>query len=354
VKQHIRRLASLAGMAGLLTTLTAFLAPATPASAATSPILISGNFAGDARDETFHYQPGSSSDWFQYNYRTGPNNVILADTKSATVNATYTPLVGDFDGDNYDEIFFYCAGTCSEVMWDFNNNDPTDPAPIVVGQVGPVANAADWKLTAGDYNADGTDDIFLYRASGTEVIWDFAAGSGLANPAGVTATTNAGGGYEIFSGDFDSDDTDDILFYNPANGLTYRWNFLPGGFTPASTGLLAQGPANAKPITLDRRGDGGTDFFLYVPNAAADPLWEFVNVAYTTTSGNYFGDNGDDIYFTSCTQTLIWNHLTDATGLRKQDAFGGNGCSTAAANRAGTDDGTLVFTIESDTILDPS
>lgn len=359
MKQHVRRLISLTAAAGFLTTLSAYVGPVAPADAASTMIRISGNFFGDARHEILEYQPGSAGDQFRYNFTIGLDGRPESLTKSDSISITYKPIAGDFDGDGYDEIFWYSPNTNADWFWDF------DPAQIADYDLvpAPSVNASDWVMTVGDYSDDGTEDIFFYRpGSGTETIWDFPTDA--LTPTNVNSPHQVGGTYIPFGGAFAGDAADDIMWYEPSTGKVNRWDFEPGGFTTSSTALFATGPANAAPVSLDRRHDGGTDLFLYVAGATADPYWDFdaagnrmtpvenmsVGQTYTTTSGNYFGDNGDDIYWTG-SQFVFWNHYTDATGLHNQVMI--ENASLAADGESGADLRTT-YTVQSDTVIDPN
>lgn len=355
MKHHVRRLVSLAILAGLLTTISAYLAPTNPAGAAPSLILISGNFFGDARDEFLEYRPGSAFDQWQYDFRYGDR--VYSGTKTEAINGTFKPVAGDFDGDGYDEIFWHSPNANSDSFWDF---DTAQTEPVWTSVPAPPVGVPDWILTVGDFSNDGTDDIFFYRpGAGTETIWDFPTGSltptNLTPPHQVNTTLIPSGGH------FADDDADDITWYNTANGAVTRWDFEPGDFTTSSTGSIGTGPTGASPITLDRRHDGGTDLYLYTPNATGDQYWDFSATGnhaveslntkdpYTTTSGDYFGDNGDDIYWTSSVKSVIWDYYTDADGLNRRASTTGGGFAATS-----TTPNQLTYTVESDELIDPN
>jgi hypothetical protein len=64
-----------------------------------------GNFYAGPREEVFYYTPGSGPDFVMTISKVGgiPQADIVGTIR---VDGTYMPLVGDFDGDNLDEILW--------------------------------------------------------------------------------------------------------------------------------------------------------------------------------------------------------------------------------------------------------
>src|SRR5687767_13551946 len=86
-------------------------------------------------------------------------DVAADEAFSVTVNGTYKPLVGDFEGDGDDDIFWYAPGTAKEVMWE-SNGDGT-----FIGRAAAQVNRT-YRPFTGDFDADGDDEIIWY-APGT-------------------------------------------------------------------------------------------------------------------------------------------------------------------------------------------
>ena len=91
------------------------------------------------------------------------------------VLGVYVPLVGDFDRNGFDDIFWYGPGTGPDSAWYFGPTGRRGVAQSVTG--------SSYRPAAGDFNRDGYDDIVWYTpGSGPESLWrgrasGFAKGS---------------------------------------------------------------------------------------------------------------------------------------------------------------------------------
>ncbi len=71
-----------------------------------------------------------------------------------TINGTYRPLVGDFDGDGVDDLLWYAAGRAADSYWYGNSNGSfTNVATTINGTYGPLI---------GDLDGNGGADVFWY------------------------------------------------------------------------------------------------------------------------------------------------------------------------------------------------
>src|SRR6202030_804202 len=104
------------------------------------------------------------------------------------------PIVGDFNGDGADDIFWYTGGTGGEHLWLGSGFGLIQAAvtPAIHNSYIPVV---------GDFNGDGTTDILWYAPGpATDSVW-------YGSPAGLQPGphVSVNGVYEPLAGDFNGD-----------------------------------------------------------------------------------------------------------------------------------------------------
>jgi len=359
-------------LAGIIAT-TATLAGARPASAeppadpgpdqqpavtaADTPILpLAGNFVGDARSEVFEYGAGTAPDLLLENFQLDAFGNVQVTPHAFTVNGTYTPIVGDFDGNGYDDIYWYSPST-TDVIWSFV--DTTQRTQTTLN-----APAGTFTPVAGDFTGDGADDVLWYQpGAGAEIYWDFDPGSTFTHST-PTSPQVVGTHTPVVGRFVGAPLVDDIIWYRKdATRAATFWNFegaAPATITGTSLGSVSVGDPDTKPLALDARSDGYKDVLWYNTGSTSDPFWNFAGAAtpdtsttyqqdgtYKAATGDLFGDGHDDVYWRgSCSS--IWNF----TGPGPQDfSSPGFGCGSLAAlgqaaTQAATDghDVTVTFT----------
>ena len=151
---------------------------ATPAYFTTSRV-IEGNFGGPAGTDLFLYNPGSGSDGVLS--VTANVSSFTSAFRSETISGTYTPVVGAFTNPNRDAVLFYKPGTGAERFISFNANGSVNQleAPTVNGTYDPEV---------GDYDGNGYQDI-AWATGGKATLWKFNAG-GFTQQSITTSTVN--------------------------------------------------------------------------------------------------------------------------------------------------------------------
>lgn len=142
--------------------------PVFPGALGTVPFNVSGTYTplpllcGPDLD-IFWYAPGTAADFIWSGIDvSGP--ALTYSTRPTTVNGTYTPLVGDYDGDSCDDIFWYAPGGGADYIW-YNNGGSTFTSKQVAvnGSYRPIVNF---------FNEDSTSDIYWYAPGSTpEALW---------------------------------------------------------------------------------------------------------------------------------------------------------------------------------------
>ena len=333
------RITALTAAAGMCAGLLAFSPAPSSAQVPTDHTVLAGNFAAGPRDELFYYAPGSEAEGLFVITMSGDAPMIEL-RGEFTVNGTYTPLVGDFDGDGFDEILWYAPGSTQDYMWNFTSYTTIQSRSYPVNGT--------YTPTVGDYTADGADDILWYApGSQADYLWDYNTGGGYASHR---QTIN--GVYKPVSGSVAQDATDDIFWYAPGTAADYIWDYPVGGGTPASIRQTVNG-GGYLPFSLDvfADGAGNEDLFWYAPGTSPDSLWdyyfgsrftyaEYVDGEYVTTSGDFFGDGAEDIVFENDTELLLYEHRLVPGGVERWEWLFGTTPEAAADSSVMTEDGS--------------
>lgn len=132
--------------------------------------------------------------------------------------------------------------------------------------------------------------------------------------------TNLGAGYQVFSGNFDGSNGDDLFLYKPGSGADYIY-FADAPHTRTFTPSERDISGTYTPVVGNFDNAGGDDIFWYSPGAGQINEWffdsqgnftgvNFVNVGtgFTPIAGNFDGASGDDIfwYLPGSGADLIW------------------------------------------------
>lgn len=263
--------------AALLTLGLALGAAATPAPAAvgsdgwdrrafpalTGAQAVVGNFGGDEAEDVLWYRPGAGSDviWFGREGVRGQSRMVK---RAVSVSGTYQPVVGDFSGDGYDEILWYAPGRAQDHLW-----------KSVAGDFGfgtrsqPLSVSGDFTWAVLEDHRGGKDDIaWIAKGDARDYIWHFADdGSGWP----LNKTVSAAGPYELVAGDFDGNGYDDLVLHAPGPKRDELWRSSPQGTVSRTLFQL-----NRAFDLVTIRQSGGDDLLLRPRDPAAiyDLVWE--------------------------------------------------------------------------------
>ncbi|MFJ2433567.1 FG-GAP-like repeat-containing protein [Streptomyces anulatus] len=211
---------------------------------------------------------------------------------------------GDFTGDGKDDLaVLYDSGSSDTgavtSLYTFTSTGTGFSSPK---QTWTTPGGFTWsksKVTSGDYNGDGKDDVAVFYDSGSSdtgqvsSLYTFnSTGTGFANPRKTWTTT---GGFtwaagQVTSGDYDKDGKDDIaVYYN--GGKSADGKFVSSLYTFSSNGTAFDNPRK----TWTSSGSFN---------------WN----ASKLTSGDYSGDGRDDI-------AVLYNRGTTEAGVHQSALF---------------------------------
>lgn len=235
--------------------------------------------------------------WKNGNWSIDLSNNQTADlTNSSGLTGTTHAFVGDYNGDGFhDLIEVDQQGTYITWYFMINNQAGGWNAPGTGHVFGISAND---KVAAGDFNGDGKTDIAVYRDqdltnNNTIAHWyiDFAPLDGIVDKEGDFGLDSD----QPVSGDFNADGIDDIAVYRPVTGGIAQWFVLtstgtgPAFGNPFYINELMFGLVNDKPVMGDFNSDGYDDIAVY--RSTDNKL--YVNL-YNQTKPAYQGYAGTD------------------------------------------------------------
>jgi hypothetical protein len=197
-----------------------------------------------------------------------PVRQIMFDIRPSKVSGTYEPMVGDFDGDSYDDIFWYGPGGASDSIW-FGAPNRTFDKSVSLTQV-----SGTYKAVTGDFDGDGRDDVWWHLpGAGMDRVW-WGRSDRTFDSSNADLDPGSGGSYIPIAGNFDGDAYDDVFFYAP--GATSERIFWGRIFrTGFNYGIPAAVTPTYKPLSGDFDDDGRTDIFWVAPTSAfgSSPIW---------------------------------------------------------------------------------
>ncbi|WP_426574144.1 hypothetical protein [Aquihabitans sp. McL0605] len=258
--------------------------------------MLRGQFAGDDATDLLFYGAGSAPDslWIG---KTGTKGTDGFTKVPLTINLTAVPVVGDFAGDDYDDILFYGKGTNADAL--YTSTETSDYFSVSKLTI----SGTNYKPKALlDYRAVGTKDdvLFLGPGSTRDFLWHFTDSPGTADYIGPgTFTSQArtvNGAYQLISGDFNGDYLDDVVLYQPGTAADYKWtSSASGAFTQTSLSISG----TYQPVTVRHSQYDG--IYWWASGAGNEAYWvsngtSFVNKTvqqfpeFKGTAATYGGD----------------------------------------------------------------
>lgn len=249
-----------------------------------------------------------------------------------------TPLVGDFNGDGTKDVFFYRPGTAPETIF-YGSGTRTG---FGVHQTSSISVKGTYQPLVGDFDGDHDDDIFWYAPGpAPDSLWRFELGG-----AHTTVAKTVNGTYKPFVGDFvtnTSSGGDDIFWYGPGSTADSIWRGnADGGFTSIPQSISGTYTPLIGAFTPDPATGGSTDstldVFWYAPGSAPDSLWRgdgaghfspkaySVNGTYQPFAGFFDGYGVQDIFWYSPSgNDSVWLADPDTKAFSPQATSIGSG-----------------------------
>ncbi len=221
-------------------------------------------------------------------------------------NCDDTPIIGDWNGDGYDEIGVHRAvGSAGYFIQDYNGNGGWDAGDryFIFG------DATDTPII-GDWDGDGDDDIGVHRAVGSAgyFIQDYSGNGGW----------DGDDRYFIFGdatdtpiiGDWDGDGDDEIGVHRGVGAAGYFiQDYSSNGGWDGGDRYFIFGDAGDTPLIADWDGDGDDEIGVHRAVGAAGYFIQ----DYTSNGG---WDAGDRYYiFGDCTDTPLIGNWGQASPL---------------------------------------
>jgi hypothetical protein len=221
-----------------------------------------GDWDGDGRDDIGLYRPSSPSQhWVLAILNGGSVERILRPELGAAVDEV--PIVGDWDGNDDDDIGLYRPNHSTHwVLARIRNSDGA-----VLNELHPdFGGGAGEAPVIGDWDGDNDDDIGLYRPTNNSE-WALAFLEDGVFQQVRRPDFGGGVGEQPVVGDWDKDGDDDIGVYRPLDSNNEEWAlaFLDNDVVERVRRPDFGGGVNELPLIGDWDADGDDDIGVYRP-----------------------------------------------------------------------------------------
>ncbi|MBD1547176.1 hypothetical protein HK439_12980 [Labrenzia aggregata] len=279
-----------------------------------------GDFNGDGRsDLIFTWEHYGENRLFLGNASGGFDYVSFPMTPSAINSFPDQTLVGDFNGDGRDDMFFSWARYGENRLF---LGTAAGGFNYVGAQIDPSAiNSSPDKVLVGDFNGDGRDDlIFTWSQNGDKRMFFGTAGGGFDYSSSYNVPSALNNNPDrVLVGDYNSDGRDDlILTWQDSNQVKY-FTCIGNSFVQIKNYIDPDWILPAEHVLVgDYNGDGTTDTF-----AADSHEGDNFLLLSSSSDGNdtLTGSTGDDTFYFQG-KNFGFDHITDFTaGAATEDTI---------------------------------
>jgi hypothetical protein len=286
IMRNNRRLLALAAATAVTMTVQLSTLPATAAPPAGGGFSgVAGDFNGDGRDDIVTFTRGPAADvYVALSTGSGFSGTGVKWHDYFAVGAE-TPLVGDFNGDNKDDIVTFTKGSAADVYVALSTGHSFTGTGVKWHDY--FAVGAETPLV-GDFNGDNKDDIATFtRGATADVYVALSTGSGFSGTGVKWHDYFAAGSETPAVGDFNGDNRDDIATFTRGPAADVYVALSRGSYF-AGTGVkwhdyFAAGSELAS--VGDVNGDNKDDIVTFTRGSAAD-------VYVALSRGSYFAGTG--------------------------------------------------------------
>ena len=251
-----------------------------------------GNFVGPLvqfpQDELFTYRPGEAADTLtSFSNDGNSGGTVRLSVRRYSVNGSYRPVVGDFDGDLRDEIIWYGPGAAGDSMWDFDEAGNVTSVPLAVG--------GNYRPVAVDLTNRGFPGVLWYAPGlAQDYLWEIrrdASGrlfhtSGRRTISGdytpVVGTWMPDSPLAGSPGDYLAVETPDVFWYAAGPATDYAWDIRPDGTVRTQTFAVGAG---YRPFTVNIADNHPTQIWWYSPTNT-DGWWYYYRDGWITTNSH--------------------------------------------------------------------
>lgn len=236
-----------------------------------------GNFAGDAADDIFWDQATRrrfGTMWegvkgargqgaFVQHLFEGPSTVSLGSETQM--------IVGDFAGDEHDDIFWYGPAGYADYLWT-SNGDGTFTS------VRKYVSGSFQVLRLRNYQPGGKDDLYLFASSSSAPSYYWRTADDAAGTVTQTQLATYGGRRPVV-GDWNGDGYEDVFFHGPGSLSDVQQLVGPAGLGAKKTFAIS---GSYQPVVIyDVPRDG---ILFWGPGTAKDAYWKSTTTGFTNVS----------------------------------------------------------------------
>jgi alpha-tubulin suppressor-like RCC1 family protein len=327
---------------------TAVVTPTQQLTATVRPVPVRGDFDGDGRQDIFWYVAGSGTDLLWSGKERTTPTTLDADrfvVQTLNISGSYVPAVGDFDADGRDDIFWYGKGSLPDSVWYFTGRGTVASKPVTLGGA--------YQLHVGNFNKAGNssaaDDIFLY-GPGYSNLW---SGTTSRTFASTSYSSPPPTGAQVFVGNWRQSPMtagaavhEDLLFYRPGTNSDVIW--VGNGTSTFTTSSVTINGTYAPIVgTFDdtTTAPDTTDIFWYAPGTAKDYVWMNTGSGFISTPQTVNGKNYKPVVLRAADggqSDILWNDPTGNDFVWKMTGSDGSfsHVSRTLAQIGATDPGT--------------